>query len=108
MATKKPKPAPNTSATESPVKPADVSETQPAETIPPAGDPSASEPTGSSPSNEAKDSPPAGEREYTVLSPLDHDGQRYEIGDVVTLGDHAAQLLVGVVKALDGESEHAE
>lgn len=93
---------PNTSATESPVIPADVSATQSAESsqlsTPPAGEPLTSSAPGSSLSDEAEKLPLEGGDEYRVLSPLDHDGKRYEIGDSLTLPDAVARSIpAGVV-----------
>ncbi len=35
------------------------------------------------------------ERPYTVISPLQYDGDRYEIGDEVALTDKVAKDLIG-------------
>ena len=45
----------------------------------------------------------ASKQPYTVLSPLDHDNTRYEIGETVELGDKdaAALLQVAVVAKVD-------
>ena len=45
---------------------------------------------------------PGDVKPYEVVSPLDHDGERYAIGDQVELSDlHAAPLLGHTVKPLD-------
>jgi len=44
---------------------------------------------------ETQDAPPEGE--YTVLSPLEHDGRRYGIGTTVTLSQVAHDALPGGV-----------
>jgi hypothetical protein len=53
------------------------------------GDP----PIGDKPIGEPKN-------EYVVISPLHHDGKRYEVGDTVTLTDAQAASLPGTVGAM--------
>ncbi|MDP2786613.1 MAG: hypothetical protein Q8O79_00840 [Pseudomonadota bacterium] len=92
---------PNTSATESPVIPADVSATPLAENIPLAGESLTSSAPGNSLIHEAEKPPIEGDK-YTVLGPLDHDNIRYEIGAEIKLTQAQAKVLpAGVVEPAD-------